>query len=235
MATSDLKWLDEDFSNYGVVQLDSQESHEEPLTLKPAPEIPKSEPPAKLTLKASFQVDTELVVSRLKRSLWPFKYENFFEDNNPDLYSPFWITTTLVLVLSAASNAQTENIYGVVSVPSLFYTLSLVVPGVIYCLLSTNGSQYTYFTLILIFGYSWIYFLIAAVLSFVPSFWVRLASWFLASFASIYFLKHNLWSEVERVIPTQKFFAFGAVLCGHLIIIFFTNMYFLAKTTQLQP
>ena len=235
MATSELNWLDEDFSNYGAIDLDSQQVPEEPLTLKPAPEFPKHEPPAKFSLKSSFQIDTNLVLSRLKRSLWPFKYENFFEDNNPDLYSPFWIITTLVLVLSAASNAQTQNIYGVVSVPSLFYSLSLLVPGVVYCLLSHNGSKYNYLTLISIFGYSWIYFLIAAVLSFIPVFWIRLASWVLASSASIFFLKQNLYPEIERLVPTQKFFALGTILSGHLILLLMTNIYFLSKSSSSSP
>lgn len=232
MATSELNWLDEDFSNYGVIDLDSQEVHEEPLTLKPAPEVPKHEPPAKFSIKSSFQIDTNLVVSRLKRSLWPFKYENFFEDNNPDLYSPFWIITTIVLVLSAASNAQTQNIYGVVSVPSLLYSLSLLVPAVVYCLLSNNGSKLNYLTLISIFGYSWIYFLIAAVLSFIPVFWIRLASWILASCGSIFFLKQNLYTEINQLVPPQKFLALGSILTGHLILLLMTNIYFLSKTSS---
>jgi hypothetical protein len=229
MATSDLKWLDEDFSNYGVVQLDSQESHEEPLTLKPAPEIPPPVQISKPTLESSFQVDTDLVLSRLKRSLWPFKYENFFEGETPDLYSPFWITTTLVLVLLAASNSHTHTIYGVVSIPSLFYSLSLAVPGVLYCLLSNRGSGHSYYFLLSIFGYSWVYFVVAAVVSFLPYFWLRVATWLVSAALSVFFLKHNLWAEVERVIPTEKYIVLGIVIAEQLIIILFTNISFLGN------
>lgn len=228
MAESDLKWLDEDFESYGAVQLDSQENHDEPLTLKPAPELP-SPVSSKLTIKSSFQVDTDLVLSRLKRSLWPFKYSSFFEDTLPDLYSPFWIVTTLVLLVSAASNMQSSNIYSIVSVSTLFYSLALIVPAIVYCMISSSGSQLQYYTLLSIFGYSWVYFIIASICSFLPYWPVRLVIWLLAAAGSIFFLKINLWEEVERFIPGQKFLALASVVCGHLIILLSTNLYFLAN------
>lgn len=228
MAETDLKWLDEDFESYGAVQLDSQENHEEPLTLKPAPELPQ-QLPSKLTIKSSFQVDTDLVLARLKRSLWPFKYSSFFEDTTPDLYSPFWIVTTLILLISAASNVQNSNVYSIVSVSTLFYSLSLIVPGTLYCLLSHSGSQFDFYTLLSLYGYSWTYFIIASICSFLPYWPVRIIAWLLAAAGSIFFLKINLWEEVERFIPGQKFLALADVVVGHLIILLSTNLYFLAN------
>lgn len=51
-----------------------------------------------------FDVDTVDVGNRILRSLVPTK--KFFEvtGDNPDLYGPFWITTTLLFALAIASN-----------------------------------------------------------------------------------------------------------------------------------
>lgn len=230
MAESDLKWLDEDFESYGAVQLDSQENHDEPLTLKPAPELPQ-QVPSKLTIKSSFQVDTDLVLARLKKSLWPFKYSSFFEDAMPDLYSPFWIVTTLILLISVAGNVQNNNVYNIVSASTLFYSLALIVPGILYCMLSNSGSKFDFYTLLSLYGYSWTYFILASICSFLPYWPVRLLAWVLACAGSIFFLKTNLWEEVERFIPGQKLLALASVAVGHLLILLSTNLYFLANNT----
>ncbi len=53
-----------------------------------------------------FNVDTVDVVLRLRRAAWPFFSQSFFETigDNPDLYGPVWICTTLVFVIGVASN-----------------------------------------------------------------------------------------------------------------------------------
>eukprot|EP00761_Pharyngomonas_kirbyi_P002892 gb/GECH01002896.1/.p1 GENE.gb/GECH01002896.1/~~gb/GECH01002896.1/.p1 ORF type:complete len:330 (+),score=61.36 gb/GECH01002896.1/:1-990(+) len=52
-----------------------------------------------------FDVDTNQVVDRVVRALLPFRL-SFLDavKDNPDLYGPFWVTTTLVVVLSVAAN-----------------------------------------------------------------------------------------------------------------------------------
>ena len=46
-----------------------------------------------------FDVDTSSVLSRCWAALWP--RANFLDvlEGNPDLYGPFWIATTVVLIL----------------------------------------------------------------------------------------------------------------------------------------
>ena len=63
---SDHKWLQEDFQKYGIVQLDADDPPDDSLTLKSPPEI---EPTQKLTLKQAFQVDTSIVLLRLKKAI----------------------------------------------------------------------------------------------------------------------------------------------------------------------
>lgn len=58
-----------------------------------------------------FNVDTVDVGDRIVRSLVPIK--NFFEviGENPDLYGPFWITTTLLFALTISSNFSSYIAY----------------------------------------------------------------------------------------------------------------------------
>lgn len=46
-----------------------------------------------------FDVDTSSVLARCWAALWP--RDNFLDvlEGNPDLYGPFWIATTVVLIL----------------------------------------------------------------------------------------------------------------------------------------
>ena len=59
-----------------------------------------------------FEVKTSEVVFRVLNSLVPFN-PNLIEisQNNPDVYGPFWIYTTLIFVL-AASGALTKFLGG---------------------------------------------------------------------------------------------------------------------------
>ena len=61
--------------------------------------------------KQYFNVDTTDVGGRVARSLVPIK--NFFEaiGENPDLYGPFWITTTLLFALTISSNFSSYIAY----------------------------------------------------------------------------------------------------------------------------
>ena len=161
MAT-ELKWLEDDFQNYGAVQIDITEPVEETLTLKSLPEVVPKE---KITIKNAFQVDTSIVLLRMKKAIWPLKSENFFENSQIDLYSPFWITTTLVLAISATSALQNHTVSILISSATMLYSLVLIVPGILYCLLSHNGSGIEYYGILSIYGYSLIHFLIPAIFS----------------------------------------------------------------------
>lgn len=221
---SELKWLDEDLDNYGVVQLDIPETHQDtPLTLKA---VPTTILPEKFSLKETFQIDTSMVLNRLKKAMWPPKAENFFEEVQPDLYSPFWIITTLILLISTASAMQTHSIGVLVTSASLYYTMVLAVPGAIYCLLSHNGSGMQYYHIISIYGYSFVHFLYPTIVSFFVHWTIRWAVWAVAAGISLWFLHKNMWAEIEKCLQSQKIPIAIAVSCGHMCLVVSANMYF---------
>ncbi|KAL0236006.1 hypothetical protein GEMRC1_002588 [Eukaryota sp. GEM-RC1] len=53
-----------------------------------------------------FDVDTKDVLKRMGDAILPIKAKNFVPslNNNPDFYGPFWIVTTLILLLSMGGN-----------------------------------------------------------------------------------------------------------------------------------
>ena len=222
--SSEPRWLDEEFDNYGVVQLDVTEPYQDtPLTLKPAPELLI---PEKFSLKQTFQIDTATVLLRLKKAMWPLKAENFFQDAGPDLYTPFWIITTLVLLISTASAMQTHSVRVLVTSASLYYSMVLAVPGAVYCLLSHNGSLMQFYHLVSIYGYSFVHFLLPTIFSIFLHWAIRWAVWTLAAVFSLWFLHKNLWAEIEKFLQSQKIPVGIVVVCGHLGLVVSANLYF---------
>lgn len=221
--SSELSWLDDDFSGYGVVQLDSQEIPQENLTLKAPPEIPA---PEKFTLKRAFDVDTQIVVERLKKALWPIKGEGFFDKAMPDLYTPFWIVTTLILVIFVVSRMNNQDVSVIVKSSSLIYLVSVIVPASLYFLISQSGYC-EFYTLLSFYGYSFIHFVIAGLMSVFVNWIFRTLVWTLAGGLSLFFLYKNLKELVITNVPNQKFVALGIVIAGHLSVIIATNVFFL--------
>ena len=122
---------------------------------------------------------------------------------------------------------QNNKISIVVSSASLFYSLALVVPGTLYCLLSQNGSGFDYYAIVSIYGYSLLNFIFPCIFSYFLNYWIKWAVWSVAAAFSLVFLKKNLGEEIERILPNQKFLAAGVVLIGHLCLILSANLYFL--------
>ncbi|OMJ89283.1 hypothetical protein SteCoe_8580 [Stentor coeruleus] len=221
--SSELSWLDDDFNGYGPVQLDNQEIPQENLILKTPPEIPA---PEKFTLKKAFDVDTQIVVERLKKAIWPIKGEEFFDKAMPDLYTPFWIVTTLILVIFVVSMMENQDVSVIIKSSSLIYMVSAGVPAALYFLISQSGYC-EFYKLLSFYGYSFIHFVIAGLMSVYANWIFRVLVWTLAGGLSLFFLYKNLKDLVIGSVPNQKFIALGIVVAGHISVIITTNLFFL--------
>lgn len=130
-----------------------------------------------------FNVDTDIVVSRLFSSLNPIGGDFFSKiDANPDLYGVIWISTTLVFVLASLgncatylmqkqSNSSTSWSYDVsfVNVAAcLIYVYAIVVPLGFYFLLRYLGSNATLVGLWCMWGYSLFTFVLGSFLLVIP-------------------------------------------------------------------
>lgn len=219
--SSTFNWLDEDLSGFGVAQSDSHSPPLESLILKPPPEI---QPPEKLTFRLSFDVDTYKVKDRLKKALWPIKYDTFFDKGHPDLYSPFWISTTLILLIFIVSQIPNINISIFIKASIFIYSIVAIIPAILYFLISQNANC-DYYTLLSYYGYSYIHFVLSSLLSAFPNMIFRFLIWTLAGSVSLLFLYKNLNTLIISTIPNQKYLALAIVLIGHISIILTTNLF----------
>ncbi|RWW11200.1 hypothetical protein BHE74_00011103 [Ensete ventricosum] len=126
--------------------------------------------------KPYFDVDTADVVERIRDSLFPFK-GNFTEKtaDNPDLYGPFWICTTLIFVAAAIGTFVTYvahklqkkewdyDINLVTWSAGLFYGYVTFVPLGLYIILKYFSVPSGLVQLWCLYGYSLFIFIPASV------------------------------------------------------------------------
>ncbi|KAM2281031.1 hypothetical protein ACFX1S_041683 [Malus domestica] len=160
-----------------------------------------------------FNVDTDVVLTRLLSSLYPHTGDFFSKiDANPDLYGLIWISTTLVFVLAALGNCATylmdkrtdsSNSWEFnVSYMSLaaysVYGYAILVPLAFYFLIrylgTANASLVRYWCM---WGYSLFIFVAATFLLLIP---VEALRWIIIVLIGGYsacFVAFNLSSNME--------------------------------------
>ncbi|KAG0492945.1 hypothetical protein HPP92_006015 [Vanilla planifolia] len=160
--------------------------------------------------KAYFDVDTSDVLERIRESLIPFK-TSFTEltANNPDLYGPFWICTTLIFAAASIGTFVTYlahkfqkkewdyDINLVTWSAGLFYGYVTLVPLGLYIILKYFSAPMGLIQLWCLYGYSLFIFIPALCLSIVP---IEIFRWVIvgvAGFMSACFVALNLRSHIS--------------------------------------
>ncbi|CAN6467866.1 unnamed protein product [Victoria cruziana] len=145
--------------------------------------------------KPYFDVDTSDVLERIKYSLYPFKGD-FSEKTaeNPDLYGPFWICSTLIFVAATIGTFVTYvahkldkkewnyDIHLVTWSAGLFYGYVGVVPIGLYLILKYFSVPSGLVQLWCLYGYSLFVFIPASCLSIIP---IEVFRWLIAGGAGI--------------------------------------------------
>jgi hypothetical protein len=195
-----------------------------------------------------FNVQTTDVQERIKSSLNPLK-PRFFEltQENPDLYGPIWIYTTLVLVLAAAGNfaqflhpnADKTVSYNYNFVPTaamIIYGYGFIFPLILTVLLKVFGSNSTsYIQTICCYGYSLFVFIPAFVLSIIP---VSILQWvliILAIVSSTLFLVTNYGHELKKYVGKQRYILIGFIGAAQIILLLIFKLYFFASIYNDKP
>ncbi|XP_074303213.1 uncharacterized protein LOC141637639 [Silene latifolia] len=159
--------------------------------------------------KPYFDVDTSDVLERIKESLLPWK-GTFTEltSNNPDLYGPFWICTTLIFIAASigtfvtyvAHKLQSKDwnydISMVTWSAGLFYGYVTIVPLCLYVVLKYFSAPSGFVQLLCLYGYSLFVFIPALCLSVVP---LEIFRWVIAGvagFMSASFVALNLKAHI---------------------------------------
>lgn len=181
--------------------------------------------------KPYFEVQTSTVLDRLRKVMVPVG--DFFGQERPDLYGPFWIVTTLVCAVTIVANEVDDQkgykVSLLVWTAGVLYGLAIGVPIVAYCILRSRSHRITFVHLLALYCYSYL-----------PCIPLTLLSAFLAWGWSVFLVCVSvLWSlffiikqglattaDLER---TQRGLLSGVVLGGHVGLGFFLNWYLVAK------
>ncbi|KAL3843965.1 hypothetical protein ACJIZ3_001368 [Penstemon smallii] len=157
-----------------------------------------------------FDVDTSDVLERIGDSLFPFR-GSFTEKtaNNPDLYGPFWICTTLIFVAASIGTFVTYlahklqnkewnyDINMMTWSAGLFYGYVTLVPLGLYIVLKYFSAPSGLVQLLCLYGYSLFIFIPALCLSVVPLPIFRWVVAGVAGFMSASFVALNLKNHIK--------------------------------------
>lgn len=160
--------------------------------------------------KPYFDVDTTDVLERIFDSLFPFR-GNFNEKtaDNPDLYGPFWICSTLIFVAASIGTFVTflsHKLHGkewnydinlVTWSAGLFYGYVTVVPLCLYVILKYFSAPAGFVQLLCLYGYSLFIFIPALCLSVIPYEIFRWVIAGVAGFMSATFVALNLKNHIN--------------------------------------
>ena len=192
-----------------------------------------------------FQVDAKTIRSRLLGSLIPFnrRFQPQYAEN-PDLYGPFWILTTLVLVLFVAGNIERysrhteeeveedfEYSYNLIpTAMGVLYGVGIGLPLLVKCLVNTYGVSEHPTPLVHavgIYGYSFSSFCITCLLCAIPIDWLQ---WLLISYSaitSLSFLICTYWQDFKSSLEPKYRWAIILIMCGvQLTLLILFKLYF---------
>jgi hypothetical protein len=129
-----------------------------------------------------FDVSTDEIYQRLLASLIPFNKRIFsMYKDKPDLYGPFWIYTTLIIIIAISGNLSryfelgsndfTYNYNFIPIAATVLYSMALGLPFALKFIMRLLGSNFfngTFIEIVGIYGYSFTSFLITALICAVP-------------------------------------------------------------------
>jgi len=160
-----------------------------------------------------FDLDTNQELHRLKKALLPFLSSRFFDkelDEKPDLYGPFWITTTLAFLMAAMGNFASYintaeesagqwsgDITRISEAATFLYTESCLVPILLYIVLRTYDERTGVVELVSLYGYSLSPFIVSCILCIAPWNGFDWAVVLTAMCGSIWFLVKNVYHPLE--------------------------------------
>jgi hypothetical protein len=209
-----------------------------------------------------FNVDDMELFERLRKSIIPFSVfpwpPNFLETVrlNPDLYGPFWITTTVVFLMAAAGNFGaflSEALWGdpnsyhpdfsYVSFSAFaVYGYNTIVPVVLWLVCKFLKINLSLLDCLCIYGYALFVFIPVTIVSVAPFHWLQWLLVGLAGATSTLFLVGNFLSELRQHVQ------YGLIIAAIIAVLhvgltltfklyFFRNVYTVTgnPTTSPQP
>ena len=187
-------------------------------------------------LKKYFQIKSKDFFSRIGLSVIPFNTK-FYEqiENSPDLYGPFWIYTTFIVLVSGCGSL-TRTIQGnrdtnffqefIPTAAILIYVIGFGVPLLLSLLSKIFGAKVGVVPVICVYGYSYTIFLPIIIVCSIPS---SLLQWILliyAVFSSTSLIIVNISKLLASISKGKKFAIIIIILICQIIVFFVLKLYF---------
>jgi len=197
-----------------------------------------------------FNVDSKEVGQRLLRSLFPYP-PNFIDTMraNPDIYGPFWITSTVVFLMFAAgnfggylnwvfygnhSNKWSPN-FSLVSVSAFaIYGYQIIVPLLLWIVSKFLKIGLTLLDCLCIYGYALSIYIPVAVICVAPSEIVRWVIVGVAGLISTAFLVVNFFREIRKENKWGLWIIVVITLL-HVGLALTFKLYFFSSLTKFTP
>ena len=192
--------------------------------------------------KKYFQITSDDFIFRFINSFIPFnnKFVNLIK-NNPDLYGPIWIYTSLILLISS-TGSLTRTLQGnnnknffqefIPIAGIIIYSVGFGLPILISFLMKIFGNSLGIVHVICTYGYSFSIFLpisIICVIQVDPLQWIAL---FYAVFSSTSLLVVNYYKLMGEFSKNKKYLIIGIVLLAQIGLLLFFKLYFFRKFTD---
>lgn len=196
-----------------------------------------------------FDVDTLQVLNRIKGALLPRPKGAFFElvAPNPDLYGPFWISTTLIFSMAMTGNLAsyisftptpahpkwTYNFNQLSLASSVIYSYVTLLPLLFWMLLRYYEASKKLVDVLCIYGYTLSVFVPISVLCVLPNNFLRWLLVLLGGAVSAVFLLSNFHAHLADCFPygegdakRKMYLLLGSMGTFHLVLLFLFKLYF---------
>mmetsp|Transcript_13200 Transcript_13200/g.24717 ORF Transcript_13200/g.24717 Transcript_13200/m.24717 type:complete len:245 (-) Transcript_13200:3688-4422(-) len=180
-----------------------------------------------------FNVDTETVLTRLKHTVIP--KDDFFDGGNPDLYSPFWIVTTLIFIVGVTSNTGilskdqewSPDFSTVLSAASFLYCLTGLTPLCCYCLFKAASHKVSFVSLLSLYAYSFFLYIPCLLICTYDLFYLRLLVLLISMLWALALVLRNFWGDIRSIESNYKWLIAGVLVGSHCLFAVVSMLYYL--------
>ena len=192
--------------------------------------------------KKHFQINSNDFILRFTNSFIPFnnKFGNLIKDN-PDLYGPIWIYTSLIILISA-TGSLTRTLQGhnnknffqefIPIAGTLIYSIGFGLPILITFLMKLFGITLGFVHVICTYGYSFSIFLPISIICVIQVNAVQWIALIYAVFSSTSLLVVNYYKLMGEFSKNKKYLIIFIVLLAQIGLLLFFKLYFFKKFTD---
>ena len=189
--------------------------------------------------KKYFQITSDDFILRFINSFIPFnnKFGNLIK-NNPDLYGPIWIYTSLILLISS-TGSLTRTLQGnnnknffqefVPIAGIIIYSVGFGLPILISLLMKIFGVSLGIVHVICTYGYSFSIFLPISIICVIQVNALQWIALLYAVFSSTSLLVVNYYKLMGEFSKNKKYLIIGIVLLAQIGLLLFFKLYFFRK------